>query len=206
MDLSDGNAIVDEVHLTNCQHWDRCINENEYTKCWWSDLCVNAICKLGCLHLHDTKWEGICSVHYVQYCDKRGWNSNLSYCLNIRCDRLKISPAQRRDLLPSNLKARTGLIGGVEHFSQSMLSGLMLNNKSKRVKPTEKRRNIAGDPIAGRIRSSKSRPDYEESAESKSMSLEDCFKDPPNRMLIDLVDVPDESSDHDDIDRAEDSH
>jgi len=45
-----------------------------------------------------------CSRHWVQYCMERGWDSDLSYCLNIRCDWMEISLKERVEINPQNVK------------------------------------------------------------------------------------------------------
>lgn len=45
-----------------------------------------------------------CSRHWIQYCMERGWDSDLSYCLNIRCDLMEISLKERLKINPQNVK------------------------------------------------------------------------------------------------------
>ncbi len=156
--------------------------------------CGGVICEVGCLRLSDyDRLQGWCFPHYKQHCDTMNWDSDLSYCLNVRCDEMDISVVDRRKLDPFNLKKLTGITDHDGHFRKSSMEvSSSSDDEPERVKPAEKR--VAPKSIiAGRTRSAKVRHDHEESLESEGASLEERSE---------------ESSDHDDpmiIDHAQDS-
>lgn len=50
------------------------------------------MCKMGCKYITDGQLKGFCFVCYQKHCMEQNFNSDLTYCLNIRCRRSGINP------------------------------------------------------------------------------------------------------------------
>lgn len=124
--ISDNNHLPTGGHCKTC-YWtktpNKVINEKRYSRC--RDVnndgkrCSSLVCMLGCVDNVNGELLGRCMSHYSKYCNKKGWDSNLSMCANKKCS--EISYSKRKNINQYNINRILGLSGEKDchHISKS---------------------------------------------------------------------------------------